>query len=458
MFTDFHGHRSLLRLLATGISLFCSVAWAADTKPNIILILTDDQGIGDVAAYGADDIVTPNLDRLVSTGTQFTQFYANASVCSPSRSSVLTGMVPQRAGVPGNVPPPPWNDKGLPTERVTIADMVKKRGYRTAQIGKWHLGSAEGFTPLDQGFDYSFGHLGGVIDNWSHFFYWRGPNLHDLQRNNREIFRDGEYFPDLMLEEAISFIDDSGDDPFFIYYAINTPHYPYQGDARWIEYYRAQGVEYPRDLYNAFVTTTDERIGALLDHLEVRGIADNTLIIFQTDHGHSTEERAHYGGGSASGLRGAKFSLFEGGIRVPAMMVWPEKLPAGTVRGQFATGADWLPTIADILDIDVEDLDLDGHSLMPLVNDEDAGSAYDNYLWELDERWAVREGPWKLLIRPRDTTNVHNPEELPEEDQQFLVNLDDDPFERNNVAKQHPEIVERLLKIREEHRKTYPAE
>lgn len=456
MFTRLHTRKPLLTLVAASVFLMFSVASADNSKPNVILILTDDQGIGDVAAYGATDIITPNLDRLAETGTRFTQFYANASVCSPSRSSVLTGMVPQRAGVPGNVPPPPWNDKGLPTERVTIADMLHDEGYRTAQIGKWHLGSAEGFTPLDQGFDYSFGHLGGVIDNWSHFFYWRGPNLHDLQRNNHEVFRDGEFFPDLMLEEAISFIDDSDDQPFFIYYAINTPHYPYQGEPNWIKHYRAQGVEYPRDLYNAFVTTMDERIGALLDHLELRGIADNTIVIFQTDHGHSTEERAHYGGGSAAGLRGAKFSLFEGGIRVPATITWPGKMPAGEVREQFATGADWLPTLADILDIDVNELGLDGHSLLPLVEDAGAGSAYPDYLWELDERWAVREGPWKLLIRPRDTTNIHNPEELPEDDQQFLVNLDDDPFERTNVAAQHPDIVERLLKVRERHMHSYP--
>ncbi|MCW8926480.1 MAG: sulfatase-like hydrolase/transferase, partial [Xanthomonadales bacterium] len=367
MFTRLHARIASQLVLAIMALLLLPAAWAADAKPNIILILTDDQGIGDVGAYGADDIVTPSLDRIAGAGTRFTQFYANASVCSPSRSSIMTGMVPQRAGVPGNVPPPPWNDKGLPNERVTIADMLKDKGYRTAQIGKWHLGSKAGTTPLDQGFDYSFGHLGGVIDNWSHFFYWRGPNLHDLQRNNVEVFRDGEYFPDLMLEEAIDFIDDAGDEPFFIYYAINTPHYPYQGDAKWIEYYRAHGVAYPRDLYAAFVTTMDERIGALLDHLQVRGIADNTVLIWQTDHGHSTEERAHWGGGSAAGLRGAKFSLFEGGIRVPAVIVWPGRIEAGETRGQFASGADWLPTIADIVNYDASELGLDGHSLLPIL-------------------------------------------------------------------------------------------
>jgi arylsulfatase A-like enzyme len=432
-----------------------TVADVAADQPNIIFILSDDQGIGDVGVYGNPDIATPNLDRLAAGGVRFDQFYANASVCSPSRAAVLTGQVPQRAGVPGNVPPPPWGQKGLPTDKVTIADLLKQQGYRTAQIGKWHLGSAAGLTPLDQGFDYSFGFRGGVVDNYSHFFYWNGPNRHDLQRNNREIHREGEYLPDLMHEEIVSFIDDAGGRPFFVYYAYGLPHYPYQGDAKWLEHYRRQGAAYPRDLYAAFVSSMDERIGRLLDVLETRGLADNTVIIFQADHGHSTEERAHFGGGSAQGLRGAKFSLFEGGIRVPASITWPRRIPAGEVRGQFATGVDWMATIADIVGADTGSLDLDGHSLLPLIADGGAPSAYADYLWELDERWAVREGPWKLLIRPRDTTEQHQPDELPEADQQFLVNLDEDPFEQRNVAAEHPEVVARLLKIRDRHRATY---
>lgn len=150
------------------------VTLADTTQPNIIFILSDDQGFGDVGIYGGQDIQTPNLDRLARQGTRFTQFYANASVCSPSRAAILTGQVPQHAGVPGNVPPPPWGQKGLPTEKTTIADLLKTKGYRTAQIGKWHLGSAEGLTAMDQGFDFSFGIRGGVVDNYSHFFYWNG--------------------------------------------------------------------------------------------------------------------------------------------------------------------------------------------------------------------------------------------------------------------------------------------
>ena len=286
---------------------FSSVALAGQPKPNVILIVTDDQGVGDVAAYGADDIHTPNLDRIAASGVRFDQFYATASTCSPSRGSIMTGMIPQRAGVPGNVQSYPRPPTGMPTERITIADMLKAEGYRTAQIGKWHLGWAEGLTPNDQGFDYSFGHIGGVIDNWSHFYYWRGPNRHDLQRNNQEIFRDGEYFQDLMLTEATRFIDESGEQPFFVFYSVNAPHYPYQGDAKWIEHYRSEGVEYPRDIYNAFVSSMDDRIGKLLDVLESRGLTESTIILFQSDHGHSTEERATGEGEAPGSTEGPSF-------------------------------------------------------------------------------------------------------------------------------------------------------
>lgn len=436
-------------------SVSSNIVFADRLKPNVILIVTDDQGIGDVGAFGAEDIHTPNLDRIAASGVRFNQFYATASICSPSRASIMTGLIPQRAGVPGNVQSYPRPPTGMPAERVTIADMLKAEGYRTAQIGKWHLGWAKGLTPNDQGFDYAFGHIGGVIDNWSHFYYWRGPNRHDLHRNNQEVFHDGEYFQDLVLNEAIGFIDESGEQPFFVFYSLNAPHYPYQGEVKWIEYYRSEGVKHPRDLYNAFVSSMDERIGLLLDALESRGLTESTIILFQSDHGHSTEERAHWGGGSAGIYRGAKFSLFEGGIRVPAMISWPKVFPAGEARDQFATGNDWLPTLADILDIDVSALRLDGHSLLPVLENAEEESAYRSYVWDLAGRSAVRAGPWKLLIRPLDTTERHNPGELPAQDQKFLVNLEDDPSEVTNLAAQNPEIVERLIEIRRQHRPRY---
>ncbi|MDG1393262.1 MAG: sulfatase-like hydrolase/transferase, partial [Flavobacteriaceae bacterium] len=278
-------------------------------RPNVIFILTDDQGSMDVNSYGAKDLVTPNMDYIIENGTRFTQFYASP-VCSPSRASLLTGKTPQSAGLSGNAVPDSKVKKGLPGTEYTMAEMFKNAGYATAHIGKWHLGDAPEMTPNAQGFDHSFGHMVGCIDNYSHFFYWNGPNRHDLYRNGKEVYYDGQFFPDLMVNEASTFIEDNTKNPFFMYFAVNMPHYPYQGDAKWLDYYNDKGVSYPRNLYAAFISTLDERIGALLKKLDELGIKDNTIIVFQSDNGHSTEQRAHFGGGNSGPYRGAKSSLF----------------------------------------------------------------------------------------------------------------------------------------------------
>ena len=187
-------------------------------RPNVIFILTDDQGSMDVNSYGAKDLVTPNMDYIIENGTRFNQFYASP-VCSPSRASLLTGKTPQRAGLSGNAVPDSKVKKGLPGTEYTMAEMFKDAGYATAHIGKWHLGDAPEMTPNAQGFDHSFGHMVGCIDNYSHFFYWNGPNRHDLFRNGKEVYYDGQFFPDLMVNEASTFIEEHKKNPFFMYFA-----------------------------------------------------------------------------------------------------------------------------------------------------------------------------------------------------------------------------------------------
>jgi arylsulfatase A-like enzyme len=204
--------------------LICALV-QAQQKPNVIVIYTDDQGSVDLNCYGSTDLVTPNMDAIARSGVRFTQFYA-FPICSPSRASLLTGKTPQRAGVPGNVGATHGQRSGLPPEEYTMAEMFRDAGYKTAHIGKWHLGYTPEKGPNAQGFDYSFGHLVGCIDNYSHFYYWRGPNRHDLYRNGEEVFYDGQFFPDLMLREASYFMEHNRSDPFFIYFAINLPHYP----------------------------------------------------------------------------------------------------------------------------------------------------------------------------------------------------------------------------------------
>ncbi|MDG2124796.1 MAG: sulfatase-like hydrolase/transferase, partial [Verrucomicrobiales bacterium] len=245
------------------------------------------------------------------------------------------------------------------------------------------------------------------------------------------------------------------DNPFLIYFAINCPHYPYQGDTKWLEHYNAQGVPHPRNLYNAFVSTLDARIGKLIDHLEVLGIRDDTIIVFQSDHGHSTEERAHFGGGSAGPYRGAKFSLFEGGIRVPAIISWPGSLPEGKTSDAVAHSCDWLPTVAALAEIPLpRDLHLDGKNIAATIRDN-APSPHSALHWQvgsnpIKSQWAVRRGPWKLIGNPLDTTK-DPAKKYPAPDAIFLSNLDSDPAESTNIAANHPEIVAELKKLHDSH-------
>ncbi|MEM1097103.1 MAG: sulfatase-like hydrolase/transferase [Bacteroidota bacterium] len=410
-------------------------------QPNVIVIFTDDQGTLDTSAYGSDDLHTPHMDALAERGVRFSQLYAAAPVCSPSRAGLLTGRYPVRAGLAGNAGSS-MAPGGMPTTEVTIAEMLQAAGYATAHIGKWHLGYTPETMPNGQGFDYSFGHMTGCIDNYSHFYYWGGPNRHDLWQNGEKIYRDGSFFPDLMVEEAGAFMETHRDEPFFIYFAMNGPHYPYQAEADLLAEYA--DLPYPRNLYAAFVASMDARIGALMAKVDALGLRENTLVIFQSDHGHSVEERAHGGGGNAGPYRGAKFSLFEGGIRVPAIASMPGTLPEGAVRDQMANGVDWLPTIAAFTGAPLLSDDLDGRSLAPVLNDAEAASphAQMHWFWATnpdDGFWAVREGPWKLLGNPWDPTG---PGRLA--NRRYLVNLDDDPSEATNLINAHPDVAEHL--------------
>jgi arylsulfatase A-like enzyme len=437
---------SLLGLLATALAAAQRApAQGAERPPNVVLILTDDQGTVDLGVCGTADVRTPSMDRIARAGVRFTQFYAGAPVCSPSRAALLTGRSPQAAGVPGNVSPRPGAESGLPPEQVTIAELLQRAGYATALVGKWHLGHDPERQPGAQGFDHWFGHLVGCIDNWSHFFYWDQANRHDLWRNGEPVDEAGSYFPDLMLREATAFVRQNRERPFFLYFAANAPHYPYQGEAEVLADYRERGVPYPRDLYGAFLTSLDARIGALLDELDALELTEHTILVLQSDHGHSTEIRAHGGGGSAGPYRGAKFSLFEGGIRVPAVIAWPGHLPADETRSQVATATDWLPTLLELCQLPPVEHAIAGRSLVPILRDADTPSPHDALHWQRGDRWAVRRGPWKLLHRPLDTSEAGPGHEVPEDN--FLVQLFDDPGEKTNVADRNPAIVYELREL-----------
>jgi len=413
----------------------------ARRPPNVILIFTDDQGSVDVNCYGAKDLHTPTLDELARRGTRFTQFYVGAPVCSPSRAALLTGRYPQRAGVPGNV----GATNGLPNEQVTIAEVLKRAGYATAIFGKWHLGHARQMSPLAQGFDEFFGHKHGCIDNYSHFFYWSGPNVHDLWRNDKEVHEDGTFFPDLVVREAKRFLKANARRPFFLYLPFNMPHYPLQGTAKWREHYAK--LPSPRRHYAAFVSTLDEKIGEVLATVDKLGLRDDTLVIFLSDHGHSVEVRTMGGGGSAGPYRGHKFQLWEGGIRVPCIAALPGRIPAGEVRDQMACSVDWLPTIAAICGAKLPESSIDGKNILPVIRSAKAPSPHRVFHWQSGGMWAVREGKWKLVWeRPRRARGAKQPPAATS----FLSDMEADVTETKNLARDHPDVVKRLRTLHDQ--------
>ncbi|WP_430816212.1 sulfatase-like hydrolase/transferase [Carboxylicivirga sp. RSCT41] len=428
-------------LISLSYIFFFTVYTLAQTQgPNVIIILTDDQGSIDMNCYGADDLYTPHMDALAASGVQFNQFYVAAPVCSPSRASMLTGQNPHKAGLPGNASSQKGH-RGMPSEKLTIAEILKAEGYQTAHIGKWHIGYTPETRPLGQGFDYSFGHMGGCIDNYSHFFYWNGPNRHDLWENGQEVWYDGTYFGDLMAEKADEYIKAHKEQSFFMYYAINMPHYPLQPKGEWRDYYK--DLEMPRRDYAAFISTIDQYIGRLINTLEEEGLRDNTIVILQSDHGHSNETRTFGGGGSAGPYRGSKFSLFEGGIRVPAIISYPQEIKAGQQRNQMALNIDWLPTIADYCNIESLPDDIEGISLKGVI-ENDTESAHKQFIWKSGGSWAIRQGDWKLLGYPQDNSGKGTLD--PDKDLLFLVNIKKDKSEMTNLASQYPEKTDALIK------------
>ena len=427
---------------------FCGRA-IADRPPNVIIFYTDDQGSLDANCYGSTDLITPTMDKLAATGVRFTQMYSPSAICSASRAGLMTGRFPARASVPANVSGNEGTE-GMPHAEVTIADMLHDAGYKTAHIGKWHLGHLPETKPNGQGFDFSFGHMQGCIDNYSHFFFWSGPNRHDLWLNGKEVFRDGQFFGDLMRTHCTEFISQNQQEPFFIYMAINWPHYPMQGTKKWRDAYEGRIDDPQRRRYAELVSTTDELIGDVIGHLESLGLRDDTIIVFQSDHGHSVEERAFFGGGNPGPYRGCKGCLFEGGLRIPSIVSWPGKIPEGEVRDQAVFGCDWLPTVADLTGTELPETKLDGRSIRGVIEAADAPTPHDHLYWLLGKgkkpQWAVRQGDWKLLGNPIDR---RAPGSITQDDKLFLVNLAEDVSETTNLVGKYPEKASQLQSIHE---------
>lgn len=452
---------TLVCVLASAFAISGDWAFAQPEKPNVVIILTDDQGTLDAHCFGSDDLKTPAIDQLAERGIRFTQAYAH-TVCCPARAMLMTGRHPQRSNVNSWMQGSMYEPEGrnMLLGEVTLAEVLQSAGYRTALFGKWHLGAHRDHGPTRQGFDEFFGIRDGFIDNIVHFQLHRF-GYHDLYEGTREVFHRGEYFPDLIADRALSFIQQNRDRPFFLYFALNIPHYPEQS----LERFRSQydQLPEPRRSYAAMVSTTDHYIGRIMTQLEAIKLTQRTIVVFMSDNGHSEEDYqiavehhlsgypkghnygANGGGGNTGRWIGAKGSFLEGGIRVPAILSYPDRLPKGEVRDQAITAMDWYPTILELCGIDPPDgVTLDGHSVLPLIADPQAPSAYDVMYWQWQNGWMVRRGDWKLIV---NNTRGLGRSKL---DKIHLGNLGDELPERTNHAAEHPELVRELTKLHDQ--------
>ena len=445
--------------------LIASVVFAFDVAgaqpPNVVILYTDDQGTLDANCYGSTDLKTPNMDKLAASGIRFTQAYAH-TVCCPSRAALLTGRHPQRGGVTnwtqGDRHGSDSANTNMAAEEVTLAEVLRSAGYRTALFGKWHLGAKVGHGPLDQGFETYFGHLSGFIDNYRHYFL-HGKGYHDLYDGNEEVFHREEYYPDMMIEKAVSYIEANKDAPFFLTVTFNLPHYPEQPIAKFRDDYA--DLPMPRQSYARVVSSMDDHIGRVLTKLEETGLRENTIVIMMSDNGHSEEDKgpididnhasgypkghyysAHGGGGNTGQWIGHKGDYLEGGVRVPAMISYPAKLPQGEARDQVVTVMDWFPTVLDLCGIkqDATSPKLDGHSMIKVIADPKAPSANEVLHFGWASGWAVRKGDWKLIGKGVKKTGAVN---------YSLHNLAEGRPEVKDHAKEHPEIVKELVALHE---------
>jgi arylsulfatase A-like enzyme len=416
---------------------------AANARPNLIVIYTDDQGIGDVGCYGHPEVKTPNLDRLAATGARFTNWYSNSPVCSPSRGSLMTGKYPENHGMLDVLQSTAkFNTPGLKLKEVTLAGELKRAGYRTAHFGKWHIGSAAHSRPLAVGFDEFVGFYSGWTDYLSHRYYTLGRGqseiLHDLWRNEQELWADNEYQTELLGREARQFVSrQSKAQPFYMNLWFGAPHYPMIAPQKYLDRFPAS-MDRDRRMHLAMVAAVDDMVGVVLSELRKRGLEDNTVVYFQSDNGATQETRADhqgrpYRGGSNAPFRGWKEGLFEGGIRMPALMRYPGRIRAGKVVEGIGMAMDILPTFLSMAGLPVPQ-GIDGKDQSTMITG-DGKSAHDAVHWLYKDSRAVRRGPWKLIENPPQYPD--DPHGKPDS-KYWLTNLEQDITESRNLATAEP--------------------
>ncbi|MBA7603773.1 Arylsulfatase [subsurface metagenome] len=393
-------------------------AGKAANKPNIVLIVSDDQGYADVSCYDhPEEVRTPNIDRLAAEGVRLTDGYASAYVCAPTRAGLLTGRYQQRFGfyTGGD------SRVGLPLSEVTVADLLKKEGYATGVVGKWHVGLEPEYRPLQRGFDEFYGFLGhGAHD---YFKLQITDEYTSIYRNDKPIDDTG-YLTDNLARQAVSFIERHHKRPFFLYLPFNAVHWPLQAPDDYIK--RFNTGDENRDTYLAMLTSMDEAIGKVLDALKRIGADGNTLVIFFSDNGGAKKNLANNGV-----LRDYKQSVYEGGIRVPFIVRWPGKLPKAAVCSEPVISVDILPTILSAAGVELPgDRVYDGKDMLAALRGEAQEPLHKALFWyDGSQQWAVRAGKWKLLSRKGSLE---------------LYDLQADIGEKHDLAAQRPGVVEEL--------------
>lgn len=426
--------------------------------PNIIIILADDMGYGDLASYGAIQYSTPNLDNLAAQGMRFTQFYVGQAVCSASRAAILTGCYPNRIGINGALNP--HAGIGLNAEEITIAELVKEKSYKTAIIGKWHLGHLPKFLPLQHGFDEFLG-LPYSNDMWP-LYYDNTRNIpEDYQRKltfpelplikDNEIIRELKTIDDqaelttIYTEAAVNFIERNKDKPFFLYLAHSMPHVPLAVSSK----FKGKSKQ---GLYGDVIMEIDWSVGQIVKILDENNLTDNTLVIFTSDNGPWLNFGNH--AGTTGGLREGKGTSFEGGQRVPCIMKWPDIIHKGAICNQTASTIDLLPTLAEIVDAPLPVKKIDGLSILPLLKGDLNANPRHNfyYYYGNNNLEAVQKDGWKLIFPHEHRTYEENapgknglPGKLSSKSSVLeLYDLRRDPGERYNVIDSYPEIVKEL--------------
>ena len=410
--------------------------------PNVIVIMTDDLGYIDVGFNGSKDIPTPNIDRIAQNGVKFTNGYTPYSVCSPSRAGFITGRYQQRFGYERNAQYRP-NDPnmGLPQTEKTIPEVIGQSGYTSGIIGKWHLGAHISNHPLNRGFDFFYGHLGGghryfpeeltIKDSYS--FSDEPMSFRSWIMRDHQPEKTDEYLTDEFSNEAVAFVEKNQKGPFFLYLAYNAPHGPLQATQKYLD--RFEQIENKkRKTYAAMVSAVDDGVGRLLDKLEALKISENTMIFFLSDNGGPEPKN-----GSNNGpLREGKSSIYEGGNRIPFAMQWPAQITPMVYEYPISS-LDILPTIAELTQTPIaQDKPLDGVNIIPYLKGEKQGRPHQTFYVRKfdDDLYSVRDGDLKLVTKKKNSVKE-------------LYNLQEDLGEENDLADAFPEVVKRLDSLRQ---------